>query len=216
MDATEVENQSELSAGSGFRYFNDDSIGVTPPVVNIGMSEVNFTHYQKYNDPCDSYSEITMGIQDESPHLLDEPAVDHTKKYNIARHFPFSLYLLRKVLTLLHRKKITKTSTTRKAATLGAGLHSYDLEAPSAILAFLKSLREPLGHLAPVFTKHGVDSEDALDFLCVFPSEDNWDSLKRDIIEEGSTAEWLMVREGLAKRERWLDSRAGPHITDIL
>lgn len=214
MDATEVENQSELS-GSGFRYFNDDSIGVTPPVMNIGMSEVNFTHYPKYNDPRDSYSEITMEIQDEPPRLLDEP-VDHTKKYNIARHFPFSLYLLRKVLTLLYSKKMTKTSTTRKAATLGAGLHSSDLEAPSAILTFLKSLREPLGHLAPVFTKHGVNSEDALDFLCVFPSEDNWDSLKRDITEEGSTAEWLMVREGLAKRERWLDRRAGPHITGIL
>lgn len=72
---------------------------------------------------------------------------------------------------------------------------------PAALQAFLGTLRIPLEHLAHIFVRQRITTDDALDLLCEAPPRE-LDDLKCEILYEGRLAGWLAVQRGLEERAR--------------
>ena len=77
----------------------------------------------------------------------------------------------------------------------------FESSIPSALQAFLATLRVPSEHLAPIFIRQRMTTDDTLDLLCEAPSGE-LEGIKKEILEEGRLAGWLAVQKGLEERAR--------------
>ncbi|EKM61587.1 uncharacterized protein PHACADRAFT_248276 [Phanerochaete carnosa HHB-10118-sp] len=87
------------------------------------------------------------------------------------------------------------------SASTAAHRHVPEPSLPPALKAFFATLRVPSEHLAPIFIRQRMTTDDALDLLCEAPPRE-LEGIKTEILEEGRLAGWLAVQKGLEERAR--------------